>query len=70
MSNIQKRGSYTPRRVKEQKAFRLVLVGGTSGAAGVLLGILAIAGASTGFPAIVLIIIAVACYGMFRGVTS
>jgi chemotaxis response regulator CheB len=70
MSNIQKRGSYTPRRVREQKAFRLVVVGTGAGGLGALGVILAAAGVIGWFGPIVLIIVAVACYGMFRGVTS
>ena len=70
MSNIQKRGSYTPRRVKEQRAFRLVMVGGTTGALGALGVILAAAGVVGWFGPIVLIIVAVACFGMFRSITS
>ena len=70
MSNIQKRGSYTPRRVREQRAFRLVTVGGTTGALGALGVILAAAGVIGWFGPIVLIIVAVACFGLFRSVTS
>jgi hypothetical protein len=70
VSNIQKRGSYTPRRVREQKAFRLVLVGGTTGGLGALGVVLAAAGVVGWFGPIVLIIIAVACFGMFRSLTS
>lgn len=70
MSNIQKRGSYTPRRQKEQRAFRLVVVGTGAGGLGALGVILAAAGVIGWFGPIVLIIVAVACYGMFRGVTS
>ena len=70
MSNIQKRGSYTPRRVREQRAFRLVVVGTGSGGLGALGVILAAAGAISWFWPIVLIIVAAACYGMFRSTTA
>jgi hypothetical protein len=70
VSNIQKRGSYTPRRVREQRAFRLVAVGGTTGALGALGVILAAAGVVGWFAPIVLIIVAVACFGLFRSATS
>jgi hypothetical protein len=70
MSNIQKRGNYTPRRVKEQKAFRLAMVGGTTGALGALGVVLAVAGVVGWFGPIVLILVATACFFMFRGVTS
>jgi hypothetical protein len=70
MSNIEKRGGYTPRRVREQRAFRLVLVGTGAGGLGALGVILAAAGAIGWFGPIVLIIIAVACFGLFRSTTS
>jgi hypothetical protein len=70
VSNIQKRGSYTPRRVREQRAFRLVAVGGTTGALGALGVILAAAGVVGWFGPIVLIIVAIACFGLFRSATS
>ena len=36
VSNIQKRGSYTPRRAREQRAYRLVVTGGVAGTIGVV----------------------------------
>ena len=70
MSNIQKRGSYTPRRAREQRAYRLVMVGGTAGVVTVGGGLLAIVGViGWGVPIIALIVAAI-CLVMFRTVTG
>ena len=45
MADIQKRGSYTPRRAREQRAYQLVVAGGSvAGLVGVVGLVLAIAG--------------------------
>ncbi|HWK18882.1 MAG TPA: hypothetical protein VNR66_15650 [Solirubrobacteraceae bacterium] len=70
MSNLEKRGSYTPRRVREQRAYRLVVlsgVTGTLGVAGLVLSVFGVVGA--GWP-IILIIIAAVCGLMFRSMTG
>ncbi len=70
VSNIQKRGSYTPRRAREQRAYKLVVVGGVSGAAGVVGLLLSVVGVwGAGIP-ILLIVIAAVCGLMFRGLTG
>jgi len=69
VSNLQKRGSYTPRKAREQRAYRLVAVGSVSGAAGVLgLVLSAFTSIGAGIP-ILLIVIAAVCGLMFRGLT-
>jgi hypothetical protein len=70
VSNLQKRGSYTPRRAREQRAYQLVVAGGVSGAAGVIGLVLAAVGAIGATVPIVLILVAIACVMMFRGMTS
>jgi hypothetical protein len=70
MADLQKRGSYTPRRTREQRAYRLVLVGGTTGALGALGFVLAVAGVVGWFGPIVLILVALACFGLFKSSTS
>jgi hypothetical protein len=66
MADIQKRGGYTPRRVREQRAYRLVMVGGVAGAVGVVGVVLAIAGAvGAGLPIIAFIVAAI-CLVVFR----
>jgi hypothetical protein len=67
MANLQKRGSYTPRRVREQRAFRLVATGGVAGTVGVVGFVLAIAGVvGWGLPIIALIVAALCAYGFTR----
>ena len=70
MADLQKRGGYTPRRAREQRAYRLVKVGGITGAVGVVALLLAVVGAiGYGLP-VVLLIVSVICLVMFRGITS
>jgi hypothetical protein len=70
MANIQKRGGYTPRRAREQRAYRLIQVGGVSGALGVVGLLLAVAGAIEATVPVILLIVAVVCLFMFRGITG
>jgi hypothetical protein len=60
MADLQKRGGYTPRKTREQRAFRL----------GALGAVLAIAGVVGWGGPIILILIALACFGMFKSATS
>ncbi len=70
MANIEKRGGYTPRRVRERRAYRLVMVGGAAGAVGVVTLVLAVVGVvSAGIP-IIALIVAVICAVLFRQMTS
>jgi hypothetical protein len=70
MASIEKRGSYTPRRVRERRAYRLVVVGGAAGVVGVVGLVLAIADVvSAGVP-IVALIVAVICAVLFRQMTT
>ncbi len=67
MSNLNRRGSYTPRRAREARAYRLVVVGGTAGAIGVISLVLAVVGVlGWGLPVIALIVAAVCAYGFVR----
>jgi putative flippase GtrA len=66
VADIQKRGSYTPRRAREQRAYRLVVTGGVAGAVGVVTLVLAVAGViGAGIPVIALIVAAI-CLVLFR----
>lgn len=70
MANIEKRGGYTPRRVRERRAYRLVVTGGVAGTVGVVGAVLAIAGViGWGIPIIAFIVAAVAVV-MFRAVVG
>lgn len=66
MADIQKRGSYTPRRAREKRAYQLVVVGGVAGLVGVVGIVLAAIGTvGAGIP-IVALIVAALCVVMFR----
>jgi hypothetical protein len=70
VSNLEKRGSYTPRRVRERRAYQLLVAGGVAGTVGVVGLVLAVAGAiGAGLP-IVALIVAVICAVMFRRMTG
>jgi predicted permease len=66
MANLEKRGSYTPRRVRERRAYQLVVAGGVAGTVGVVGLVLAVVGVTgAGWPIIALIVAAI-CLGLFR----
>jgi hypothetical protein len=66
MAGLQKRGGYTPRRHREQRAYRLAAGGGLAGTIAVVSVILALVGAiSWGLP-IVAIIVTIFCVWQFR----
>lgn len=70
MSDLSRRPSYTPRRTREQRAYRLVVVGGGAGAVFVVGAVLAIAGViGWGIPIVALIVAVVAAL-VFRGIVS
>jgi hypothetical protein len=70
MADIQRRGGYTPRRTREQRAFRLVVAGGITGVVGVVGLVLAIAGVVSAFWPIVLLIVCALSVVGFRRATS
>ena len=67
MSNLDRRRGNTPRRAREQRAYRLVQVGGAAGLVGVVGFVFAIVGV-IGFalPIIALIVAALAFVGFQR----
>ena len=70
MADLERRGSYTPRSVREQRAYRLAVAGGIAGlagAAGLVLAIFGVIGA--GLPILALIVAAV-CGLLFRRAVS
>lgn len=70
MADLSRRGDYTPRRVREQRAFRLAMAGGTAGVAAVVTFVLAIVGiGSFGIP-VALAIVAVVCFLLFKRIVS
>jgi putative flippase GtrA len=70
MADLQKRGSYTPRRAREQRAYRLVVTGGVAGAIGVVTLVLAIAGVMGATIPVIALVIAVICAVLFRRTVS
>jgi hypothetical protein len=70
VGNLQKRGSYTPRRVREQRAYRLAVAGGVAGvvgAVGIVLAVVGVVGA--GLPIVALIVAALCAWGFSRTVS-
>ena len=67
VSNLDRRSSYTPRRVREQRAYRMVVVGGVAGAVGVVTLVLSIAGLiGATLPIIAFIVAAICVFGFLR----
>ena len=70
MSDLERRGSYTPRRAREQRAYTLTVVGGIAGLIGVVGFVLAIVGVvGVGLPILALLVAAV-CAFLFRRTVS
>ncbi|MHB1571069.1 MAG: hypothetical protein ACYCXW_01625 [Solirubrobacteraceae bacterium] len=70
MSNLQRRGNHTPRRVREQRAYRMVVAGGTAGAVGVVSLALAIVGVIGATLPILAFIVTVLCVLGFMRATG
>jgi len=70
VADIQKRGGYTPRRVREQRAYRLVVTGGVAGAVGVVTLVLAVAGVIGAAIPVIALIVAAICLVLFRQTVS
>ena len=71
MADLQKRSSYTPRRAREQRAYRLVVSGSVAGVVGVVTLVFAIAGVmSAAIPVIALIVAALCAWGFSRTVSG
>ena len=67
MSNLDRRGGYTPRHVREKRAYRLALAGAATGGLGVVTLVLSVVGiVSFGIPVILLIIAALCAFGFMR----
>jgi F0F1-type ATP synthase assembly protein I len=70
VSDLERRGSYTPRRAREQRAYRLAVAGGVAAVVGVVGIVLAIAGVGGGGIAIIALIVAAVCAFLFRRTVS
>ena len=69
MSNLDRRRAYTPRRAREQRAYRLVQVGGTAGAVTVVSFVFAVVGVITFTLPILALIVTAICFFMFQRAT-
>jgi hypothetical protein len=70
VADIERRRSYTPRRVREQRAYRLVVAGASAGGIGVVTLVLAVAGVvGAGWPVLAFIVAAI-CVILFRHTVS
>jgi hypothetical protein len=70
MANLERRPDRSPRRVREQRAYRLAVAGGTATAVGVIAVVLAIAGVvGGGLPVIAFIVAALCAVGFWRTVS-
>jgi hypothetical protein len=70
MSDLERRGSYTPRRAREQRAYRLAMVGGTASVVAVVGIVLAIVGVvGAGLPLAAAVVAAI-CFVLFRRMVS
>jgi CHASE2 domain-containing sensor protein len=69
MGELQKRGGYTPRRVRERRAYQLAVAGSVAGAVGVVGIALAVIGVVGSWLPVIALIIAAACVlGFVRSV--
>jgi putative flippase GtrA len=65
MSELSRRPSHTPRRVREQRAFRYAAVGGTAGAVAVVALVLSIVGVLGSGLFVIAAIVAAVCALLF-----
>jgi hypothetical protein len=71
VANLERRGGYTPRRVREQRAYWLAVGGSGAGVIGVVGIVLAVAGVvGAELPVIALILAALCAWGFMRTVAS
>ena len=70
MADLEKRGSYTPRRVRERRAYQLVVTGGVASAVFVVSLALSIVGVISGTLPVISLIVAVICLVLFRRAVS
>ena len=70
MADIEKRGGYTPRRVRERRAYQLVVTGGVAGTVGVVTAALAVVGVIGATIPVIAFIVAAICVFAFRATVS
>jgi hypothetical protein len=70
MSNLDRRRGYTPRRAREQRAYRLVQVGGAAGLIGVVSLVFAIVGVIEFTLPVIALIVTLICFFLFQRTTG
>ena len=70
MSDLTPRPSYTPRRVREQRAYRLAMAGGAASVVAVVGVVLAIVGVVGGGLPLAAAVVAAICFFLFRRTVS
>ena len=70
MGGLSRQPNRTPRRVREQRAFRLVVAGGTAGVAAVVTAVLAIVGIGSIGISLLLAVVAAVCFFLFQRTVS
>lgn len=70
VSDLEKRGSYTPRRVREQRLYRLAIVGGVSGLIGVGGLVLTVVGVIGAMVPILALVVTAICVFLARRVVA
>jgi len=66
VADLEKRGSYTPRRQRERRAYQLVVTGGIAGGVFVVSLVLALVGVIGATLPVVSLIVAIICLVLFR----
>jgi hypothetical protein len=66
VANLEKRGSYSPRRERERRAYQLVVTGGIAGGVFVVSLVLSIVGLIGATIPVISLIVAIICLVMFR----
>jgi hypothetical protein len=70
MADLDRRSSYTPRAVREQRAYRLAMTGGGAGVAAVVTGVLAVLGIVPFIVPVLAVVIAVICGLLFQRIVA
>jgi len=70
MADLSRRGDYTPRRTREQRAYRLAVAGGTAGAVAVITFVVAIVTSLSFAIPVIAAIVAAVCFFLFRRIVS
>jgi hypothetical protein len=70
VADLERSGSHTPRRVREQRAYRLVIATGVLGTIGVVGVVLSIAGIGSFGLSMLALILAAVCAYLFRRTVS